>query len=342
MSRWSKRYDVKVVPRRYLHLYRCFGWTPTTPTAIPQYDWERRGPNNAAAYTSADISANLQEYDDLGLQRKELVAIQRNTKFYQYKKTYPRFFKDEKQFNKLMAKYTVSKGNKTRGIRQSFNIVRRVLDAIFALVYIALLVGVILFRDQFVDYISNPNSTVLGFHIIPVLLGAMALCMLVLTFRKLSFGKNHFYYSDMGGKEEDFLVRKKHKKIVVSFRQWELLIFVAMFAFYALLSAEIIKLENPFTLEQSKDTLLRCIAPFTILAIIVHVSAIFTYNPYAWIKALCLQARPVTKRILMSDVSMMSQQQRQRYNQGRIISAAVNDALEKRSQGIKEDFYIGY
>ena len=39
---------------------------------------------------------------------------------------------------------------------------------------------------------------------------------------------------------------------------------------------------------------------------------------------------------------MMSPQQRQRYGQGRIISSAVNDALDKRDRGIKEDFYIGY
>lgn len=336
--RWSKRYDVKVVPRRYMHLYRCFGWTPTSPVAMPQYDWERKGPNSAAAYTSADISLNLQDYDDLGMQRKELIAVKRNTKFYQYKKEYPKFFKNEKTFNRLMNKYTVSNSGKRRSIKQLFSVTQRVFDFIWAIVcaaLIALCVVPMLF-DVVKPYLDDNTYMAIAYIVLGVFFCFMAT-------RRLSFGKRTLVYNSVG-EDENFRTGLRVRSNVVSFRNWAFLIPGLFFIFVGLYAFGIFKgiLPELFTEEGLHENLTRCIIAYGACGFIVHLLAIFRYNPYAWIKSLCLQARPITKKILLSDMSMMSRQQRQRYQQGRIISAAVNDALDKRANGINEDFYIGY
>ena len=336
--RWSKRYDVKVVPRRYMHLYRCFGWTPTSPVAMPQYDWERKGPNSAAAYTSADISLNLQDYDDLGMQRKELIAVKRNTKFYQYKKEYPKFFKNEKTFDRLMNKYTVSSSGKRRSIKQFFSITQRFFDLLWALVCLALIAACVIpvVSEKVLPYLSDKTYMAIAYI-------AIGVFFCILATRRLSFGKRKLFFT-VTGEDEDFRTRPGQRNAVVSFRNWALLlpglfcIFVGVYAFGVF--ADI--LPELFTPEGLQENLPRCIIAYGACGFIVHLLAIFRYNPYAWIKSLCLQARPITKKILFSDISMMSPQQRQRYQQGRIISAAVTDALDKRSQGIHEDFYIGY
>ena len=335
--RWSKRYDVKVVPRRYMHLYRCFGWTPTSPVAMPQYDWERKGPNSAAAYTSADISLNLQDYDDLGMQRIELIAVKRNTKFYQYKKEYPKFFIDERRFNRLMNQYTVSNSGKRRSIKQIVSLGQRFFDAVWAIICLALVaLSIIPDLTSIIDpYLDKP--TVLAATYI-----VLGLFFCIMATRRLSFGKRRLVYNVVG-EGEDFLSRVARSNTVVSFRNWAFLLPGLFFVFVGLYALDVLSfVPEIFTAEVLRNNATTALIVYGACGFIVHILAVFRYNPYAWIKSLCLRNRPITKKILFSDMSMMSAQQRQRYQQGRIISAAVSDALDKRSKGIHEDFYIGY
>lgn len=338
---WSKRFDVKVVPRRYLHLYRCFGWTPTTPTAIPQYDWEREGPNSAAHYTSADISGNLQEYDDLGLQRKEFIAVKRNTKFYQYKRQYPKLFKDEKRFNKLMARYTVGPSTKITGLRQVFYIMRRIIFFLWALICFGLFAGSFYgpLQYQFVS-IMNKESILPG-----VAFGVFTLLFFILAHQEIALGLVKDL-NRVAGEEEDFIHIHKREKYVITFKLY-IFALAGLASLYLMLCCFLPDALPRFWekwIELSMiQMLLYTLRIYGLCAGFAHMFiALLNFNPYAWIKALCLQARPITKKILFNDISMMSPQQRQRYNQGRIISSAVSDALDKREKGIKEDFYIGY
>ena len=338
-NRWSKRFDVKVVPRRYLHLYRCFGWTPTSPVATPQYDWERQGPNSAAAYTSADISLNLHDYDDLGMKRKELIAIQRNTKFWQYKKQYPGFFKDEKRFNKLMEKYTVGKRTKLVGLKQMYYICQKAIDFILCLFCLALFAAAVVpqLAEMVLPYVTDSALyTSIAFFV----LGAF---FLFLSTREITFGKIKTLLFAQGS-DEDFTLRKDRSLRIKGIRCWFMLIPALFCVYMGLLSFDILPKEVSgfFTTEQTIKILKIMIATYGLCGVLIHFRAFRNVNPYAWIKLLCLRARPTTKRILLSDVSMMSPQQRQRYGQGRIISSAVNDALDKHDRGIREDFFIGY
>lgn len=338
-NRWSKRFDVKVVPRRYLHLYRCFGWTPTSPMATPQYDWERQGPNSASAYTSADISMNLQDYDDLGMKRKELIAIKRSTKFWQYRKQYPGYFKSEKRFDNLMEKYTVGKRTKLVGLKQMYYVMQKAIDFIFCFICLAIFAAMVVpqVADMVLPYITN-NTTyeavaffVLGFF------------FLLLSPRFISFGKiKTFMFSQ--GEDEDFSVKKDRFLNIKGFRCWFMLLPALFCIFMGLHTLDVLPdpVRGFFTKEQTDLIVRIMIATYGLGGALLHFRAFRNVNPYAWIKLLCLRARPITKRILLSDISMMSPQQRQRYGQGRIISSAVNDALDKRDRGIKEDFYIGY
>ena len=338
-NRWSKRFDVKVVPRRYLHLYRCFGWTPTSPVATPQYDWERQGPNSAAAYTSADISLNLHDYDDLGMKRKELIAIKRNTKFWQYRKQYPTYFKDEKRFNQLMEKYTVGKRTKLVGLKQMYFIGQKVIDLILCLFCLALFAFSIVpqLAEMVLPYVTNSTLyTAIAFF-------ALGLFFLLLSTRQITFGKIKTIMFTQG-EDEDFSVKKGHSLKIKGFRCWILLIPALFCVFMGLHTLEVLPdaIGSFFTPEQTVKILKIMLATYGLCGALIHFRAFRNVNPYAWIKLLCLRARPITKRILLSDMSMMSPQQRQRYSQGRIISSAVNDALDKRDHGVKEDFFIGY
>ncbi len=368
-------------------MYRCFGWTPTSPIATPQYDWERTQNEikPAEKFTSADISPNLQDYDDLGLQRKELIAIKRNTKFYQYDKKYRGFFLYESVFDTLMHRYTVDKKWKRVWLiqliyraKRPFDILMRILLFIATLLFLAVgfmqvatvahldsllgsLMGIEIVKtiytsveDFYQEYLlaSSLNQMIASFAL-SVLFFLIGSRQVWITNKKLNKKRQRdpAYYFEGRLRTPELLKplgatqwRKNKTEIVNRFAAFlyiPALFFLALGVYMSGLLADMLP-KDILTSDTVALALFIGIGAYLLCGYLVHRRTSRDANPFALIQWLCLQARPVTKKILMTDMSMMTPQQRQRYQQGRVIGSAVSDALDRRERGISDDLYIGY
>ena len=180
-----------------------------------------------------------------------------------------------------------------------------------------------------------------------------AVCFFILGIREMWARRHVLAQSSMDayawfhGKMDSSILLQSHVKrrdcqIFLVVRYYIILVLVPVSIFLGMYALDLFPFLKPMPRDVIRHLFLVACYVYTFLGALIHLRAFLNANPYATIKWLCLNARQVTKKILLNDMSMMSPQQRQRYQQGRIISSAVTDAMNRHDRGITDDFYIGY